>query len=114
MKKLKLFAKILFCILAFLFIVVVALHFTLVHIAPLDSVKNKIITLVKEQTSADLKIGSISASIFDFQIKNIDLDIEGQNMAHIDNLYLHFSLIKLLKGQIKINSISIDGLNIVI
>lgn len=114
MKKLKLLAKILFCILVFCFLIVAAIHFTLVHVAPLDSVKNKIITTVKEQTTADLKIGSISASIFDFQIKNIVLDVDGQNMACIDNVYLHFSLIKLLKGQVKINSISINGLDIVI
>ena len=114
MKKLKLFSKILFCILVFCFLVVSAIHFALVHFAPLDSVKNKIITAVKEQTTADLQIGSISASIFDFQIKNLVLDVNGQNMACIDNVYLHFSLIKLLKGQVKINSISIDGLDIVI
>jgi AsmA protein len=114
MKKLKLFAKILLCLLAFLFLVVAALHFALVHFAPLDSVKNKIITTIKEQMFIDAKIGSISASIFDFEVKGLDLDIENQNIAHIDKLYLHFSLIKLLKGQIKVNSISIDELNIVI
>ena len=114
MKKLKLFAKILFFLFVFFIIVVAALHFTIVHIAKLDSVKNKIINIVKEQTLADLKIGSISASIFDFQIKNVDLDIKNQNIVHIDKAYLHFSLIKLLKGQLKINSISIDDLNITI
>jgi len=114
MKKLKLFAKILLCILVFLFLIIATLHFALVHLAPLDSVKNKIITTIKEQMSIDAKIGSISASIFDFEVKGLDLDIENQNIAHIDKLYLHFSLIKLLKGQIKVNSISIDELNVVI
>ena len=114
MKKLKLFAKILFCVLAFLFLVVAVLHFTIVYVAPLESVKAKIINTIHEQTLADVKIGSISASIFDFQVKNIDLDIQNQNIAHIDNVYLHFSLIKLLKGQVKVNNISIDGLNITI
>lgn len=114
MKKLKLFAKILFCFLAFCCLIIALLHFTIVYIAPLDSVKNKIITTIKEQTLADVQIESISASIFDFQVKNINLDIQNQNIAHIDNIYLHFSLIKLLKGQVKVNNISIDGVNIVI
>ena len=114
MKKTKLFAKILFCIIAIFIIIVAALHFTISYIAKLDSVKNKIITIVKEQTFADLKIGAISASIFDFQIKDVDLDIENQNIINVDKVYLHFSLIKLLKGQLKINGISIDDLNIVI
>ncbi len=114
MKKTKLFVRILFYIFTFFWLAVAALHFTIVYIAPLDSVKRKIITTIKEQTLADAKIGSISASIFDFQVKNLDLDIQNQNIAHIDNVYLHFSLIKLLKGQLKVNSISIDELNIVI
>ena len=114
MKKLKFFTKVLFCILAFLFIVIAALNFALIHFIPLDSVKNKIITIIKEQTSANVKISSISASIFDFQIKNIDLDIENQNIVHVDDIYLRFSLIKLLKGQVKVNNIRIEGLNVVI
>ena len=114
MKKLKLFAKILFFILVFFFLIIAVLHFTIVHIVPLDSTKNKIITTIKEQTLADVKIGSISASIFDFQIKDVTLDMENQNIAHVDRIYLHFSLIKLLKGQLKINSISIENLDIVI
>ena len=114
MKKLKLFSKILFCILALLFLFIVALHFILVYVAPLDSVKEKIINTIHEQTLADVKIDSIAASIFDFELKGFDLNIENQNIAHVDKIYLRFSLIKLLKGQIKVNNISIDDLNIVI
>lgn len=114
MKKLKLFAKILFCILALLFLAVAALHFILIYVAPSDSVKEKIINTVHEQTLADVKIGSISASIFDFHVKNLELEIEKQNIAKIDSLYIHFSLIKLLKGQLKINRITIENMNIVI
>ncbi len=114
MKKFKLFAKILLCIFIFFFLIVAALHFTIVYVVPLESVKVKIINIIKEQTLADVKIGSISASIFDFQIKDVTLDMENKNIAHVDRIYLHFSLIKLLKGQLKINSISIENLDIVI
>ena len=114
MKKLKLSAKILIYVLFFAFLIIAALHFTLIYVAPLESVKTKIINTIKEQTLADVKIGSISASIFDFHVKNIELDIEKQNIAKIDSAYIHFSLIKLLKGQLKVNRIAIEDMNIVI
>ena len=114
MKKIKLLAKILLCILALIFLAIVALHFTLVYFAPSDSVKNKIINTIHEQMLADVKIDSISASIFDFHVKGITLDVENQNIAHIDSAYVHFSLIKLLKGQLKINRITIENLDLVI
>lgn len=114
MKKFKLLVKILFCILAFLFLLVAALHFALVYFAPSESVKNKIITTVHEQMSADIKIDSIAASIFDFHVKGISLDVADQNMARIDDAYIHFSLIKLLKGQLKINRITIENMDIII
>ncbi|MBO7611772.1 MAG: hypothetical protein J6T23_06130 [Elusimicrobia bacterium] len=114
MKKIKLLTKIFICILAFLFLAIAALHFALVYFAPLESVKNKIINTIHEQTLADVKIGSISASIFDFHVKNVELDIENQNIAKMDSLYIHFSLIKLLKGQLKVNRITIENMDIVI
>ena len=114
MKKIKLLAKIFICILAFLFLLVAALHFALVYFAPSESVKNKIITTVREQMSADIKIDSIAASIFDFHVKGISLDVADQNMARIDDAYIHFSLIKLLKGQLKINRITIENMDIII
>ena len=114
MKKIKLLAKILLCFFIFAFLVVAALHFTLIYVAPLESVKAKIINTIKEQTLADVKIGSISASIFDFHVKNLELDIEKQNIAKIDSVYIHFSLIKLLKGQLKVNRIALENTDIVI
>ncbi|MCR4663160.1 MAG: AsmA family protein [Endomicrobiaceae bacterium] len=114
MKKIKLFVKILSCIFIFFFLIVAAIHFALVYIAPLDSVKEKIINTIHEQTLADVKIGSISASIFDFQVKGLELNIKEQNIAQIDSLYIHFSLIKLLKGQLKVNSISIENMDLII
>ena len=114
MKKIKLLAKILLCFFIFAFLVVAALHFTLIYVAPLESVKTKIINTIKEQTLADVKIGSISASIFDFHVKNLELDIEKQNIAKIDSVYIHFSLIKLLKGQLKVNRIALENTDIVI
>ena len=53
MKFLKLSAKILLCILALLFLAIVAIHFILVYVAPSDSVKEKII--VTYQTDNMLK-----------------------------------------------------------
>ncbi|WP_372521175.1 AsmA family protein [Candidatus Ruminimicrobiellum ovillum] len=114
MKKIKLLAKILFCFLVLLSLLVAGLHFALVYFAPLDSVKAKIINTVHEQTLADIKIGSISASIFDFHVKDIELNIENQNIAKIDSLYIHFSLIKLLKGQLKVNRITIENMDMLI
>ena len=114
MKKIKLLAKILICIFLFAFLIVAALHFTLIYVAPLESVKAKIINTIKEQTLADVKIGSISASIFDFHVKNLELNIEKQNIAKIDSVYIHFSLIKLLKGQLKVNRIALENTDIVI
>lgn len=114
MKFFKLSAKILLCILALLFLAIAAIHFILVYVAPSDSVKEKIINTIHEQTLADVKIGSISASIFDFHVKNLELEIEKQNIAKIDSVYIHFSLIKLLKGQLKINRITIENMDIVI
>ncbi len=114
MKFLKLSAKILLCILALLFLAIAAIHFILVYVAPSDSVKEKIINTIHEQTLADVKIGSISASIFDFHVKNLELEIEKQNIAKIDSVYIHFALIKLLKGQLKINRITIENMDIVI
>lgn len=114
MKAVKLLVKILLCVLIFLFLAVAALHFALVYFAPLESVKTKIINTLHEQMLADVKINSISASIFDFHVKGLVLDIEGQNIAQIDDTYIHFSLIKLLKGQLKINRITIEDMDIVI
>ncbi len=114
MKKIKLLAKILFCFLVLLSLLVAGLHFALVYFAPLDSVKAKIINTVHEQTLADIKIGSISASIFDFHVKDIELNIKNQNIAKIDSLYIHFSLIKLLKGQLKVNRITIENMDMLI
>ena len=114
MKKFKLLAKILLCVLVFIFLAVAALHFTLVYVAPLESVKTKIINTLHEQMFADVKIDSISASIFDFHVKGITLDVANQNIAHIDDAYIHFALIKLLKGQLKINRITIENMDIVI
>ena len=114
MKKIKLLTKILLCVLALLFLAIAALHFALVYFAPSESVKAKIINTIHEQTLADVRIGSISASIFDFHVKNVEFDIEKQNIAKVDSLYIHFSLIKLLKGQLKINRITIENMDIVI
>lgn len=114
MKKLKLFTNILLCILAFFFLLIAALHFTLVYLAPSDSVKQKIISTIHEQTLADVKIDSISASIFDFHVKGLELNIKEENIAKIDSVYIHFSLIKLLKGQLKVNSIAIENMDLII
>ena len=107
MKFLKLSAKILLCILVLLFLAIAAIHFTLVYFAPSESVKTKIINTLHEQMLADVKIDSISASIFDFHVKGITLDVADQNIARIDDAYIHFALIKLLKGQLKINRITL-------
>ena len=112
MKKIKILARVLFYTLSFLVLLVAALHFALVYIAPSDSVKQKIINTVHDQMAADIKIGSISASIFDFHVKNVELDVKEKNIAKIDNLYIHFSLLKLLKGQLKINRITLENMDI--
>jgi AsmA protein len=112
MKKIKILARVLFYTLSFLALLVAALHFALVYIAPSDSVKQKIINTVHDQMAADIKIGSISASIFDFHVKNVELDVKEKNIAKIDNLYIHFSLLKLLKGQLKVNRITLENMDI--
>ncbi|MBR4631777.1 MAG: hypothetical protein IKO48_00450 [Elusimicrobia bacterium] len=112
MKKIKILARVLFYTLSFLVLLVAALHFALVYIAPSDSVKQKIINTVHDQMAADIKIGSISASIFDFHVKNVELDVKEKNIAKIDNLYIHFSLLKLLKGQLKVNRITLENMDI--
>ena len=112
MKKIKILARVLFYTLSFLVLLVAALHFALVYIAPSDSVKQKIINTVHDQMAADIKIGSISASIFDFHVKNVELDVKEKNIAKIDNLYIHCSLLKLLKGQLKVNRITLENMDI--
>lgn len=114
MKKMKLLTKILFYCLVCMLILVAVLHFTLIYVAPLESVKNKIVSIIKEQTSADVSIGSISASIFDFQVKDIELKIEEQNIAHIDTIYIHFSLIHLIKGHLRVQRITLQNFNVTI
>jgi len=114
MKRIKVVARIIFYLFATILLFIAMLHFALIYIAPLESIREKVISVLHEQTLADIQIQSISASIFDFQVKGVDLKIKNNDLAHINTIYLHFSPSKLLKGQIKLNRITLEGLNIII
>ena len=93
---------------------VLAAHFTLSYIASLPSTKDKIVSTVKEQLSADISIGSISAGIFDLRLKDVSISIEGKNIADVDLIYARFALIHLIKGKLRVNNIIINGFNLTV
>lgn len=113
-KLLRLFLKILAGCIIFCWFCVAVLHFALVYIASSPSTKDKIISSLKEQTCADVSIGSMSASIFDLKISDVHIGIDNKNIADVDTLYVRFSLIHLIKGKLKINNITVDNLSLTI
>lgn len=101
------------CFLFFSVILLIGfIHFALIYFMPLESVKNKIISTVKQQTSADIAIGAISASLFDFSLDNVDIYLENDQFVHIKKAYIHFSPFYLIVGKIKVSRITLDTVNI--
>ena len=74
------FTKLVYKILGVLFILVVlffiVLHFIFLNIVSSNNVKEKIVSILKEQLATDVNIGKLSVSLFDFAIDNLELKIK--------------------------------------
>jgi len=105
-------AKIIFYILSFFLLLLTFLHFVLIYILPLESVKNKIISTIEKNTNASVSINKISASLLDFSLDNVDILSENEKFAHIGKVHIYFSPLHLLKGKIKILTVNLDTVEI--
>ena len=112
------FTKLVYKILGVLFILVVLffiiLHFILLNIVSSNNVKEKIVSILKEQLATDVNIGKLSVSLFDFAIDNLELKIKDTDFMYINRVYIHFSLRKLLFAKIKIKRITIKDFTLYI
>ena len=105
-------AKIIFYVLSFFLLLLTFLHFVLIYILPLESVKNKIISTIEKNTNASVSINKISASLLDFSLDNVDILSENEKFAHIGKVHIYFSPLHLLKGKIKILTVNLDTVEI--
>lgn len=114
MKIKKLLLKIIIFLICLIFLIIVGLHFTLVYFISSNNVKDKIVSTLQEQLATEVKIESISASLADFTINNLEIKINNNDFAYIKKAYIHFSLKALIFGKIRVNRISINNLTVYI
>ncbi len=110
----KLLFKMAIVLMCLFFVLIAILHFALVHFISSDNIKNKIVSTLQEQLATEVKIESISASLADFAVNNIEIKIKNNDFVYINKAYIHFSLKDLIFGKITVNRISINNLTVYI
>ncbi len=108
----RLFLKVFFLCVAAVWMFLALLHFALGYLAENKNIKEKIISIIKNQISADVVIGKMSAGIFDIKLQDVKISSQNQIIASADVLYVRFSLIHLIKGHLRVKDFAANRLNI--
>lgn len=110
----KLAIKIAAVLIALSVLVIIALHFLLVHFVSSENVRAKIVSTLQEQLATEVNIGNISATLFDFAVDNVEIKIKDTDFVYIDRAYIHFSFRNLLFAKIKVKRITVKDFTLYI
>ncbi|MDR1684572.1 MAG: AsmA family protein [Elusimicrobiota bacterium] len=93
----------------FVFALLFAAQLSLRFLLPLESVKNRAEDFVSRAMGAQMRVEGLRAGLLGLYLQGVSLDIENKPFASARQVNVRFSLLRLLKGELKLKDIRIDG-----
>ncbi|MDR0291538.1 MAG: AsmA family protein, partial [Elusimicrobium sp.] len=107
----KIFTRIIFYAAAAAIILVLVTELSLRYALRSDRIKNKITQTVSEKINGDFKIEKISAGLAGLDLRGVTIAAGRRQIAAVKRITLRFSLPALLKRELRVNAVLVDGLS---